>query len=232
MLLSGARAGIVAASLLVIMLAGCAADIGTPDYSNSGAPDPVNPFPPVPPDPFQPGDKRLFVGYFYETGRSQSILVNRQNNNYFIFAIDPSRPLATATYTQGASDDRVEGLISIEIILLDEAFWGGGLIWDNPIDLTGWTTLYVSFKSSDPSFERFDITVQSGREEDPDGFTVDPRDYGYVNDGEWHFLEIPLQDFIDQGWDISAVRSPFIIGGGFVVPDDTMLVDNLYYTAD
>ena len=92
--------------------------------------------------------------------------------------------------------------------------------------------MYVSFKSSDPSFEAFDLAVQSGRDEDPAGFTVDPREYGYQNDGEWHSLRIPLQDFIDQGWDISAVRSPFIVGAAGGRPDDTLLIDDLYFTAE
>ncbi len=234
MLLRAKHIGCLAAALALGVI-GCAADIGDPDYSNQQGLFPaVNPFPPVPPDPFVPGESgpRLFVGYFYETGRTDSIFVNGVNNNYFIFALDETRPVDTALYVQSASADRVEGLISIEIALLDRPFWGGGIIWDDPIDLTEWTTMYVSFKSSDPAFSSFEITVQSGREEMADGFAVDPRDYGYQNDGEWHNLRIPLQDFIDLGWDRSAARSPFIIGGGGVGPEEILLVDNLYYTAE
>jgi hypothetical protein len=39
---------------------------------------------------------------------------------------------------------------------------GGGTFWSDPIDLSQWTTMFVAFKSSDPSFVRFDICLQSG----------------------------------------------------------------------
>jgi hypothetical protein len=233
MLLTTTRLGRLAAVLVIGSAMGCAADIGTPDYSfqEGLVSPPFNP-PPVPPNPFQPGDERLFVGYFYEGGRSTSIPINTVTTNYFIFVTDEDNPLASFTYAQTDSDDRVEGLISIEISLLEQPFWGGGIIWDDPHDLTGWTTMYVSFKSSDPSFAGFDLTVQSGTGEDAQGFAIDVRNYGYENDGEWHNLRIPLQDFIDLGFDISAVRSPFIISAAGGRPEDTLLIDDLYFTAE
>ena len=233
MFLRALRLGRLAALLAIGTTMGCAADIGTPNYEfmEGLVSPPVNP-PPVPPNPFQAGDKRLFVGYFYEGGRSTSIPINTVTTNYFIFVTDEDNPLATFTYSQTDTDDRVEGLIAIEISLLEQPFWGGGIIWDEPHDLSEWTTMYVSFKSSDPSFAGFDLTVQSGTGEDGQGFTVDVRNYGYENDGDWHNLRIPLQDFIDLGFDISAVRSPFIIGGAGGRPEDTLLIDDLYYTAE
>lgn len=218
---------------------GCV-QLGSPDYSGQDLPpkdgvsDPLrlNPFPPVPPDPFQEGDERLSVGYFYEGGRSQTIPINTVTQNYFIFAIDPEEPVATLTYSQTTSYDRVEGLQSLEITLNDWPFWGGGIVWDDPIDLSEWTTMYVAFKSSDASFERFNISLQSGPGEMPAGVDLDPRNYGYQNDGEWHFLRIPLQDAIDLGWDPSQARSPFIIGAPTERTADVMLIDNLYFTKE
>ena len=194
--------------------------------------DPVNPFPPVPPDPFQPGDERLSVGYFYEGGWSFEIPINTVSTDYFVFAIDPDQPIATRSFAEGTSTDRVEGLVSYEVTIIDRPFWAGGIIWFEPIDLSDWTTMFVSFKSSDPSFETFDITLQWGEEEEPAGVALDPRDYGYTNDGEWHFLEIPLQDAIDRGWDPRQTRSPFIFGAGGGDPGDVLLIDNLYFTKD
>ncbi len=231
-------AGLIAFSLV----SGCS-DVGTPDYSSQvGLRDriegPIDPFPPVPPDPYQPGDERLSVGFFYESGRSETIPLNGVTTNYFIFVIDENRAVETLTFSQDTSSDRIEGLESVEITLNDRPFWGGGFIWGEAFDLSEWTTMFVAFKSSDESFERFDLTLQSAATlpsqppPDPDGVTLDPRNYGYTNDGEWHFLEIPLQDAIDLGWDSSNVRSPFIIGGQTRRAGEVLLVDNLYFTKD
>ena len=220
-------------SLALGLAVACAPDPGTPDYtSHVGLRDPVDPFPPVPPEPFQPGDERLSVGYFYEGGSSETIPINTVTTDYFVFAIDPDEPVETRSFAEGTSTDRLEGLLSYEITLIDRPFWGAGIIWFEPIDLSEWTTLFVGFKSSDPSFATFDIFLQSGEGEAPAGVTLDPTSYGYRNDGEWHFLEIPLQDAIDAGWDPSEVRSPFIVSAAGGEPGDVMLIDNLYFTKD
>ncbi|MGB8223678.1 MAG: hypothetical protein WCF10_13920 [Polyangiales bacterium] len=212
---------------------GCGPDLGTPDYSSEvGLQDPIDPFPPVPPDPFQPGDERLSVGYFYEGGRSQTILINTVTTDYFVFAIDANDPVATRSFAEAASDDRAEGLLSYEVTLNGSPYWAGGIIWFQPIDLSDWTTMFVSFKSSDPSFAAFDLTLQSGEGDAPASVNLDPGTYGYTNDGEWHFLRIPLQDAIDRGWDPSTVRSPFIFSRAGGDPGDVLLIDNLYFTKD
>ncbi len=229
------------AGLLALSLVGaCGSELGTPDYSGQvGLIEPINPFPPLGADPYEPGDERLSVGYFYENGRSETIPINYVTTNYFIFVIDENQAAATLTYNQGTSTDRLEGLVSLEITLNDRPFWGGGMIWSEPFDLSGWTTMYVGFKSSDPSFERFEITLQweEGRlpsqpPPDPQGVVLDPATYGYANDGEWHFLRIPLQDAIDRGFDPSNVRSPFIVSGPTLQAGDVMLIDNLYFTKE
>jgi hypothetical protein len=228
-------AGLFALSLV----GGCMPDLGTPDYSSQvGLREPVDPFPPVAPDPYQPGDERLSVGYFYEGGRSETILINGVTTNYFIFVIDENKPVETLTYSQDSSSDRLEGLESVKIRLNDRPFWGGGIIWDEPIDLSDWTTMYVGFKSSDESFESFDLTLQyapyipNEPPPDPQGVVLDPRTYGYTNDGQWHFLQIPLQDAIDRGFDPSITRAPFIVGGPTLQAGDVLLIDNLYFTKE
>ena len=64
------------------------------------------------------------------------------------------------------------------------------------------------------------------------GVDLDPTAYGYTNDGEWHFLQIPLQDAIDRGWDPSTVRSPFIFSAPGGEAGEQLLIDNLYFTKD
>jgi hypothetical protein len=59
---------------------------------------------------------------------------------------------------------------------------------------------------------------------------LDPRDYGYANDGEWHFLAIDLADAVARGFDPTLARSPFVIGAAGGDAGDTLLIDNLYLT--
>ncbi len=224
------------AGILVLGLASplaCRIDPGTPDYSGHvGLVDRTDAGPSnelMGPDPYMPGDDRLGVGVFYEGGRSEDIAVNGTTTNYFIFIIDGTMDL---TYEQRTSEDRLEGMFSDEIRLKGTPFWGGGVIWNEPINLSGWTTLNVSFKSSDESFAAFNLTLQSGIGDAVTPFDLAVTDYGYTNDGEWHSLNIPLQDFIDDGFDISQVRAPFIVGAGGGMAGHTLLVDNLYFTKD
>lgn len=222
----------VVAACILGFLVGCVADAGEPpDYSDHiGLVPPVDPTPIIEPDPYEPGEDRLAVGAFYEGGRSDTILLNGDTTNYFIFVIEGTMML---TYSQSTSTDRIEGVLSAELTLEGTPFWGGGIIWDEPIDISEWTTMFVGFKSSDPSFANFDVTLQYGEAEtSPVGVALDPTDYGYTNDGEWHFLEIPLQDAIDAGFDPTVARSPFIVGGRGNTAGDQLLVDDLYFTKD
>jgi hypothetical protein len=202
---------------------GTMCDVGAFEFSRCGVGEP---------DPWQPGEERLSVGLFYECGRSETIYIDNETTYYWVFVTDQSNPTETLTFRQGTSEDRLEGRISEEITLLDKPWWGGGFIWFEPIDLSAWTTMFVAFKSRDPSFATFELALDSGEGETPARFTLDPRDYGYANDGEWHVLEIPLQDAIDLGWDPSVARSPFIIFSAGGEPGDVLLIDNLYFTKD
>jgi len=65
-----------------------------------------------------------------------------------------------------------------------------------------------------------------------DRHVVNATTYGYVNDGEWHQLSIPLSDFVSDGLDLSAVRSPLSLGGAAGMATDFALIDNLYLSQD
>lgn len=184
------------------------------------------------PDPWQPGEERLAVGRFYECGRSETISIDGVSSQYYVFVTDPGNPGGTLTYRTGTSEDRLEGGLSDEITLNGTPFWGGGILWDVPVDLSEWKTMFVGFKASAPSFASFDLTLGSGTGEEPAFIALDPTVYGYTNDGEWHFLEIPLQHAIGLGWDPSTVRSPFIVGGDGGDAGDVLLIDNLYFTKE
>lgn len=219
---------------VLVGAASCRPDPGNPDYSShvglrdtANAADEELPGP----NPYVPGAERLFVGAFYDGGRSDEVLINDVDTFYFIFdtAGDGS---GQTTYSQETDPDRIEGKLSDAIILNGTPFWGGGLIWMTPRDLSGWNTMYISFKSSDETFADFGIVTQS---EDGSGGTRDFRlnasEYGFVNDGEWHNLRIPLEDF--GGLDLSKTRSPLILTDGVQgVSGEILLVDDLYYAKE
>jgi hypothetical protein len=124
---------------VVVLVTACRPNPGVPDYSSlkilsgdGGAPERLpGPF------PYVMGSRRLAFGVFYEGGSSQVIPAD----NYFIFS---------NSYSTVPSDARVEGLFSDQLDFNGTGFWGGGLFWDQPTSLTGWTTLHVSLLSSDP----------------------------------------------------------------------------------
>ena len=213
-------------ALAPIVFIACGADPDTPDFS-----DQIGLIPPdeksEEPDPFQIGEPRLSVDLYYEGGRSETIKINNLRNHYFIFG---GPELGRETYIQGVSKVRLEGEDAGEITLVGTPFWGGGIIWDEPIDLSEWTFLHVSFRSADRSFRTFEYTFLYGEGEMPQSVALNVADYGYTNDDEWHSLVIPLQDAIARGLDPSAVRSPFIIGAGGGESGHTLLIDNLYLT--
>ena len=222
--MTGTRLLLASIFLALGLVAACQTDANEVDYTDFPVPEPLDTFPTISPDPYMQGDERLEVGIFYGGGSSEAIGLTGMRREYFIF---------DASYEQATVDDRIEGRESDEITLNGTPFWGGGIIWMDPIDISKWTLLNVAFKSSDPSFATFDLTLQSGEaDEEADGVALRVTDYGYRNDGEWHFLQIPLQDAVDAGWDPRVARSPFIIGAGGGTQGDVLLIDNLYFTRD
>lgn len=219
-----------AAAVLLLLVASCVSacgdDPGTPDYSDhEGTFEPDVKY--DEPDPFVPGEERLSVDLFYEGERSETISINGFRTHYFIFGL---AEFGRDSYIHGMSGNRLEGEHSDSVRLVGTSFWGGGIIWDEPIDLSGWTRMFVSFKSDAASLARFDITLLSGEPDAQRSVTLDPRTYGYANDGEWHSLEIPIADVAARGFDVSSVLSPFIIGAAGGTAGDVLLVDNLYFT--
>ncbi|MGF1508420.1 MAG: hypothetical protein ACFB9M_02845 [Myxococcota bacterium] len=182
------------------------------------------------PDPFVPGELRADLGIFYEGDASDVFSIDGLSRNYFIFELTPGA--GDVTFTQSSSSERIEGLFSDEIALNGSPFWGAGIIYQTlppeimpvPEDFSAFDTMRVSLLSEDAGFADVEIEVQtlsaSGR--------LDASEFGYVNDGEWHNLEIPLSAFVD---DLTEVIAPFIIGGVGGSPGETLLVDNLYFEA-
>lgn len=211
-------------ALAVVALTACRPDPGVPDYSSLEAifgDGGASEFKPGP-YPWVEGTRRLAFGVFYENGASDRLPID----DYFIFS---------NSYATAPSDDRVEGLQSDELAFNGTGFWGGGLFWRAPTDMRGWTTLHVSLRSEDPGLAVIALrTLYFGPPPGNAEVTVAVRanDYGWVNDGQWHSLSVPLADFVNQGVDLSRMRSPFTIGndpgGGTAKLGEALLIDDVY----
>ena len=59
--------------------------------------------------------------------------------------------------------------------------------------------------------------------------TVNAADYGFVNDGEWHSMDIPLADF---GLSTGTTTGLLLFIGEGDKEGSTIHFDNLYYTAE
>ena len=186
--------------------------------SDDGGTDPASETLPGP-FPYQTGQRRLGVG-FYEGGRSEDIPVDNVTTHVYLYE---------NTTTMEPSTTRVEGRASDLVVHAGKAWLGLGVHWDAPRNLDAWKTLHVSLRSSDPGFAQVKVGMNDA---DKKSVQLDVEKYGYVNDGAWHHLAIPLTEFTAGGLRLSAVNAPFVLIAGSGTAADKLLLDNLYFTAE
>ena len=208
-----------------LVVAGCRPDAGPNNYANQEPfPDGGNVSLPGP-DPYVPGTPRLNLGAFYEDMASQTIVIDNKTTHLYVYQVGmPPNAMNTANLLP--DEDRVEGLTSTQIIDLGLGFVGLGINWDSPKNLSTWTKMHVSLKSKDSAYETLMLGINAKT------IYLDPTKYGYVNDGQWHNIIIPLADYVAGGVDLTMVDAPFVINAGAGVTGDSLLVDALFWSAD
>lgn len=209
--------------LLGLASVACRPEPGPPTYPSDDAlsvDDTGGPSLPEGPDPYEEGEERLSLGLYYESGHSELIEINDVDAHYYIYE---------TTYTEGVDlQDVVEGRESAVISHGALPWFGGGVTWDVARDLSSWTTLYVSLRSGDAGMETLNLHFTGGGTE----AVVAMADYGWVPDGQWHHLAVPLADLADQGADLSQTTAPYVLIGEGGAEGETLKVDNLYFTKD
>ena len=171
--------------------------------------------------PWDGESPRLSFGAFYEGGSTDIIEIDGSVTNYFIYE---------GTYDQAETIDRVEGLVAAELTMTDAQVWfGGGVVYTSNFDLSEWTTLHASFKApeSEVAFESMDILIES------DGGVssrVKPVDFGFVADGEWHSVTIPLSLF--AAVDFTQIRVPVSFVSDTGPTGAVLLIDDVFYTQE
>ena len=193
------------------LLLACRPDPGAPDYPEPSAlgRDSDSDFLSGT-TPYEEGDTRLSIGIFYEGGASQWIDVDNVSQHFYIYE---------ASFTVATSDERVEGYTSDEIVVARDTWWGGGVHWDDPRDLSAYTTMHVALMSEDNA--ALEIAMQAGGDEGK----LAASDYGFVADGAWHDVVIPLEDF---GLSLSAVDVPLVLVGEAWDSGSSFHIDDLY----
>ena len=205
-------------AIFSVFLAACRPDPGIPNYPipqewNIADTDPDF----YGDNPYQDGDQRLSIGVFYEGGASQSVPLDDVVNHFYIYE---------NTFVLADSDDRAEGFVSNRIVSTGNAWWGGGVHWDQPIDLSAWDTLHVALKTRDASMATWDIGMTGGGTEG----RVSLDTIGFVADGTWQALEIPMSAMVAAGVDLRSVTVPLLLVGDGAAADESVLIDDLYFT--
>jgi hypothetical protein len=214
----------IAGYAVLALLAACRPDPGDSDYENQGPATPTDGNPNGDPDvlpgpfPYQAGQRRLGVG-FYEGGRSDDIPVD--NSTTFVYLYDN-------TVTMEPSSTRVEGKSADLVVHAGKAWLGFGVHWNTPRNLSTWKRLHVSLRSSDPGFAQVEVAMS----DDVKDVKINVEKYGYVNNGQWHHLSIPLTDFTASGLKLGVIDAPFVLLAGGGAPADKLLIDNVYFTAE
>jgi len=201
--------------LMLMAMVGCRSEMGPANYPTDTG---LGGVPPTQDPNFFSGETaytgetpRLFLSVFYEGAYSSEILIDDYTRFYYIW---------DSTFSQTTTDDRVEGYFSDKIVVGDKGWFGGGISYNSAEDLSAWSGLHLAIKSSDVTSAG--IIVASSDDE----YEVDLADYGYVGDGEWHYLSIPTADFVGVDW--TQIVMPWSLTGSGTNGDE-VLVDDVYY---
>lgn len=196
------------------LLWACRPDLGEPSYpdpdadtsgGDTGAESLAGP------DPYSDGEARLSFGIFYESGASEL----DPTDHFYIYE---------STFTIASSEERVEGYTSDVLTHSGGAWWGGGIHWDVARDLSGWSTLNLDLLApAEGGISAPGLAMLGGSEG-----RISASDAGFVADGTWHHLVIPLDDLGAAGADLSQVTAPLIIVGDGGAQGDELYIDNLY----
>lgn len=212
------------ATLLVVpalfALSGCRGDSGPDDYLSQerlrfdAAPPPID-------ADIEEGEERLSIGIFYEGPAVQTVVVDELRAHFYIYE---------GTFNAlPEAGDRVEGAESTALRTTGGPWWGGGVHWDDPRDLSTWDRFHLSLKSDDASMSGLTIAMNLPGDVPVE---IDLAEYGWAADGAWHRIEIPLSDYTAAGMNLATVAAPLVFLGPAGAAGDQVLVDDVYFSRE
>ena len=170
-------------------------------------------------DPYEEGDQRLSLGAFYEGGYSDVREIDNESRFFYIF---------DSTFTMTTSEDRVEGYTSDVLEMGSVGWFGGGIHWDEGEDLSGWDSLHAWVKSDQAAMEAATFGMTGGDIET----SISLAELGFVADGTWQEVTLPLSELSAGGTDLTNVTVPLLILGEGVASGDPLFIDDLFLTVD
>jgi hypothetical protein len=116
----------------------------------------------------------------------------------------------------------------------EETQWWGFGVYDNTgLNLSHFENGYLVFHIKIDTEEMFEVGVESPAigEQKREGkikFEVGNDPFGFVRNGEWQRVVIPVSDLVEQGVDLTHVSSPFFAWG--MGDHDAIMFDEIYFT--
>lgn len=161
-------------------------------------------------DPLAEGEERLGYGVFYEGEATEALIIDGVTNHFYIYE---------NTFSVATTDDRWEGYVADELENNGVGWWGGGVHWDTPRDLSDWDTLHLAARTEvDTDWE---VGLTGGGTES----RVSVFDHGLVADGDWHVISIPLSTY---DADLSSVTVGLLLIGEGGTAGDIVAIDDVY----
>ena len=165
---------------------------------------------------------KLSLGIFNDSCFDESFDIDNVSRHFYIW--DNTMDILPDYVTY------VEGIKSDYVVRLTEDWFGGGVTWDESVDLSDWVTLNVSIQSSTASFASLHLLFQSIVASETVELRIDLQEYGYLNNGLWHDIQINLEEIVgDSSFSFETVTIPFaILSESTGTIGDVMYIDRLY----
>jgi beta-glucanase (GH16 family) len=105
-------------------------------------------------------------------------------------------------------------------------WWGFGFFSSTPLNFENFANGYLHFSLRTTSSELFRATV-NGANSTKGEITFDGKNdpYGFIRDGKWHHIAVPVAALVAQGLNLSACDNIFTMSGGIIT---TLGIDNVY----
>ncbi|HPR32418.1 MAG TPA: glycoside hydrolase family 16 protein [Prolixibacteraceae bacterium] len=107
-------------------------------------------------------------------------------------------------------------------------WWGWGIFSDQALNLENFSDGYLHFALNTKSAELFRVTVNGANNTKGEVTFQNGNDpYGFLRDGRWHRVVVPVADLRAKGLDLSSCGNVFTLSGGSI---SGLAVDDVYFS--